>query len=151
MALSAVEAPKDVLTTNQWVIEINGVPRATFVQVSGVTRRIDGIPRADGGTGIVYTFPNQRVDYGALQLLRMYDPQDQNDLNIETFLSNVISSGTKLNGEMIKYHYGKPLFRVQFTGMLFLSETHPQLRKDTSGPYEVTYEAKLDFWEKIPA
>ena len=150
MALRAVEAPKDVLTTNQWVIEVDGVPRATFVSIDGIGRSIGTVTRADGGTGIVYTFTNQLVDYGTLRLTRMYDPEDADDIAIEDFLQNVIEAGTKINGELIKYHFGAPLFKFKFTGMLFAQETHPTLTKQTSGPYNIAYTAKVDFWEKVP-
>jgi len=149
MPLTAVEAPRDVLVTNQWVLEVDGVQRATFVAISGIGRSIETVARGDGGTGIIYTFSNQLVNYGTLQLTRMVDPADGNDLSIDSFMNSVIATGKKLNGELVKYHFGKPLFRIQFTGMLFTQESHPALSKQASGPYEMGYIAKVDFWEKI--
>jgi hypothetical protein len=79
----------------------------------------------------------------------MVDPKDNDDLAIEDFLQDVIDSGKKLNGEILKYHFGSPLFRFQFTGMLFFNETHPTLTKAQTGPYNVTYQASVDYWEKV--
>ncbi len=151
MPLEAIETPKDILTTNQWTMEIDGQRIASLSSITGPTRAVGSIPRSDGGTGITYNFTNQKVTFGDVTLTRQRDPKDPWDSKLKDFVDGSMVEGTKYNGQLIKYHFRKPIFRIVFFGMLFKGENYPSLDKGSSGPFVVTYPCSVDFWEELPA
>lgn len=149
MPLEPREAPQDLASTNQWVLEIEGTRFATFTSLSGLSRQVGTMQRADGGTGRVYKFPDNQKDAGQIQLTRQRDPEDPVDDRISSFLTQSIEDGTKFSGQLTKYHRGEVDHRIRFTGMLFTSEDYPNLNKNQGGPYEITYTVQLDYWEEV--
>lgn len=52
---------------------------------------------------------------------------------------------------LTKYHHGQPAFRIVLVGLLFKSESHPNLDKTASNAYTQNYSASVDFWEEVPS
>lgn len=151
MPLEAIQAPLDYMATNQWLIEIEGVPFASFSQVTGFSRSVGTHNRRDGGTGLRYTFTNNEKNFGQLTFTRKRDPLDPNDGLISDFVTQAIENGTKYSGVITKYHRSDVAFRYRFTGLLFHTESPPGLNKDAAGGYDVTYTVSCDYWEEVAA
>ncbi len=149
--LEPVHPPIEALTTNQWLLEIAGTPFASFSQVAGLVLNTATVQRTDGGTGLVYTFPAQNVNYGNLTFTRQRDPGDPTDPLIDAFVDAAIDEGTKVDGEIAKLHFRDVLFRFRLVGLLFFQRSEPTLNKGTNNLYEVGYTASVDFWEEIAA
>jgi hypothetical protein len=132
-------------------MEVAGTPFASFSQVSGPTRTQANVQRVDGGTGLVYKFPGQDINYGQLTIQRQYDPGDANDILIEDMMTAAIEAGTKYDGQITKLHFATQLFRFEFTGLLFTNEAHFFNDTATTEIYTVTYTAQVDHWQKVPA
>jgi hypothetical protein len=148
-ALEPIHAPVEALTVNRWLMEIAGTPLASFSQVSGPTRQTSQVQRVDGGTGLVYKYPGQDLNFGQLTFQRQYDPGDPNDILIEQFFEESIDTGRKFDGTLTKLHFSSELFRFEFTGLLFTNEGHPPLNKQSATIYTVTYTAQCDYWQKV--
>ncbi len=151
MPLEAIQAPQDYLTVNQWLLEIEGVPFASFSTISGLQRNVGTNQRADGGTGLMYTFPNQQKNFPDLTLTRQRDPDDPNDEQIAAFVTAAIENGTKFAGVITKFHQGEEQFRIRLTGLLFHTESMPTFDKNSGAGFDVNYTAAIDFWEEVPA
>jgi len=149
--LEAIQAPQDYMTVNQWLLEIEGVPFATFSNVSGLQRSVGTLTRADGGTGLVYTFPNNQQTFNDLTFTRQRDPDDPTDPEIKSFVDAAIASGTKFAGVLTKFHQGEMQFRVRFTGLLFHTESMPAFDKNSGAGFDQSYSASVDYWEEVPA
>lgn len=149
--LEPVHPPIEALTVNQWLLEIAGTPFSSFSQVSGLNYSTATVSRSDGGSGLVYTFPGQNLNFGNLTFTRQRDPGDPNDALIDDFVNNAIDFGTKVDGEIAKLHFREVLFRFRLIGLLFFQRSEPTLNKAGTNLYEVSYQASVDFWEEIAA
>ena len=151
MPLEAIQAPQDYMTVNQWLLELEGVPFASFSSISGLTRNVGVNQRADGGSGLMYTFPNQQKNFTDLTFNRQRDPDDPNDLQTSAFVTAAIENGTKVSGELTKFHQGEVDFKIRFTGLLFHTESYPTFDKNSGGGFDISYSVSVDFWEEVPA
>ena len=151
MPLEAIQAPLDYMAVNQWLVEIEGVPFATFSSISGFRRNVGTFNRHDGGTGLQYTFVNNLKNYGELTFTRQRDPLDPNDAAIKSFVDQAIANGTKYSGVVTKFHRSQVAFRYRFTGLLFHTESPATLDKGGAGGFNTTYAVSCDYWEEVPA
>lgn len=149
MAITQIESPRDALTTNQWVVEIEGVRYVSFSNITGLSYKTGTVSRFDGGTGQKITFPNNQREVGQLTLTRQVDPQDPNDGKITALFRASIEQHTKYSVTIIKYHKSQELKRYRLYGFLFFSESHPALDKGTGNIYAMTYLASCDFFEEV--
>jgi len=147
--LEAIQAPQDYMAINQWLVEIEGVPFASFSQITGFGRSVGTNTRSDGGTGLEYTFTNNAKSFSELRFTRQRDPLDPNDGQIREFVNAAIENGTKFSGVVTKYHRGVVEFRYRFTGLLFHTETPPNLNKNAGTGFDVTYNVSVDYWEEV--
>lgn len=151
MSLNKIDAPSGVATTNLWVMEIDGVQVASFQGISGLSRGIGSVNATDGGTGITYNFSDQKPTFGDLTLTRRRDPNAASDAKVREWMSEAIASGKKFDGTFTKYHFNGTtvLYRIEFYGLLFQSESYPSFDKGSPGTYDITYSAKVDYWEEV--
>ena len=151
MPLQEIEAPRDYMTVGEWVLEIEGTRYGSFSQLSGLGFQVGTIQRSDGGTNLVYKFPNNQKNYGRITLTRQRDPEDPSDASIDDLVDGSVNNATKYSGQLIKYHRGEIQFRIRFTGMLFLQKNYPTMNKNSGTGFDMSYTVEIDYFEEVPA
>ncbi len=97
MKPKTVQAPTDVVNSNNWTFEIPGsdLVAPNFSRVDGISRSVETVQHTDGGTGLTYKFHGGIVNYGDITLVRIRD-NSQDDQVMSDFVNDFIENGTKL-------------------------------------------------------
>lgn len=149
MSCEIKEVHKDALTINGFTLEIEGTPFISISKCTGPNRQIGELLKADGGTGKLVKFSDGVINFGDWGFTRWLDPSNQENQAISQFVTDSICEGTKHDAVLIKWHHGKEVGRVTFTGLLFKQEQYPDLDKAGSGAFEVVVTCGVDYWEAI--
>lgn len=150
-----IQAPRDLLTVNQWVmnIETSGLSgkKLHFSKVSGPSLEQGVVEHADGGTGLVYKFGDGKTNFGMVTLSRVRMGgrlTDNDDSLVHDTVRALLMDQARVNGTLIKKHHGSDIMKITFLEMQFTKITLPDFDVEGSDKYEEQYEAQVTYWEE---
>lgn len=147
--------PSDLLTTNQWTLEIDVLAGETkmsspqFDAVEGLGVSVGTIEKADGGSGLIYKFSNHAINYKPVTIARRRD-NTMNDGLFQQYVDVYLRSGVKRNATMFKYHNGVLIRKIVFTGLGLFDSSHPNYNATTSDAEEIRIQCTCDYFEEVP-
>jgi len=143
------ESHDDLLTTNGFRVEFDGVPIAAIVSVGGLNRKTGLLEWTDGGTGITEPFSDQQKKRGPITLKYYVDPTKGEMDRLRAYVTAAQLFGVRINFVIVKYNYGIEVFRIPVYKALFNEETFPELDKNSSSAFEVNLTVPCADWEVI--
>jgi len=141
------ESHDDLLTTNGFRIEIDGVPVQDIVAVGGINRKTGLLEWTDGGTGITEPFSDQKKNYGPISFRYYVDPSRGDFDRLRAYVTAAHLLGIRFNMIIVKYNHGIEIFRIPVYKVLMNEENFPELDKNGAGPFEVSVTAPCAFYE----
>jgi hypothetical protein len=133
---------------NGWYFELPGLKSPHFQTISGISKETGVTQIVDAGTGVMYNFTDQLIQYGELELARAYD-NSSDDLTMDVLVEASINLGVKHAGNLVKLHYGQEIFRIAFEGLLFINHAHPDMGINSTEQYMKSYRARVDRWIRV--
>jgi hypothetical protein len=145
-----IETNADLLSANLFTFEIIGLPLTSpnFNRIEGMSRTVEPIEQADGGTGLMRKYHGGVIRYEDITIVRIRDGS-ANDKLLSDFITNYFATGIKADGAFIKRHHGEILRRIEFMGLCAGSEQLPSYDNATASPEEISYPMQVDYWEEI--
>ncbi len=109
---------------SEFILEVGGVKSPGVSKISGLSEgELDTIEQPDGKSGHVYKISGAKVKYEALTIERRVDGSEEDkqflDWFTETFRPKERTpsgSTVRRDGNITKYHFGKPVLMFSFTG-----------------------------------
>jgi hypothetical protein len=142
--------PTNLYTNNSWYFEIQGLISPHFHTLSGIKKSRGEVMIVDGVTGLEYKFSSQIKKFSDITLVRAYDGSvDDTFMRSLTELS--LNGCFKFDGNLVKLHCGREVFRILFLGMGMNDTEHPQLRTDAEEKYDMQYKFSVTEWQEIPS
>ena len=141
--------PTAVYTNNNWYFEIPGIVSPNFQKLSGIEASSGEVTIVDGVTNLKHKFSSQIKEFSDVTLERAYDgSEDDNYMRALQKISLV--EGQRFDGQLVKLHAGREVFRILFLGARLKKVSHPSL--DTGGEdiYNVSYTLSVTEWVEIP-
>lgn len=140
--------PTALYTANNWYFEIPGLLSPHFHTLEGINQKSGEVSIVDGGTNIKHKFSSQLKDYGDIVLTRAYDGS-VDDLAMQTLVNLSMNTCTRFDGNLVKAHCGKEVFRILFLGLRIKDVAHPTLNTDSEDRYDVKYTCSVSEWQEI--
>lgn len=143
-------APTNLFTANNWYFELQGLVSPHFQTLEGISLTSGEISVVDGATNIRHKFSNQLKDFGDIILTRGYDGSVDDDF-MRALQAVSMNSCQRFDGNLVKLHCGKEVFRILFLGMRIKSVEHPSLGTSSEEAYNVKYTCSVSEWVEVPA
>jgi len=140
--------PTNLFTANSWYFEIQGLLSPHFHQLSGIKKSSGEVSIVDGSSGVRYKFSNQIKEFSDITLVRAYDGSVDDDF-MRTLTKLSLDGCLKFDGNLVKMHCGKEVFRIIFLGMKMKDTEHPQLRTDSEEKYDMLYMFSVTEWQEV--
>lgn len=137
--------PTSLYSANNWYFEIPGMVSPDFHTLSGISRETGEISVVDGYTNITHKFSNQIKTFGDIILTRAYNGSID-DKFMATLNKLCEDTCFRFDGNLVKMHCGKEVFRILFLGMRIKGVKHPDLATDSTSRYDVQYTLSVSEW-----
>lgn len=141
-------SPKDLLVTNGWWLEIQGLVSPHFQTVEGLALNTGTVDIVDAGSQIKYKFSGQVLDSQELTLTRTLDGS-ADDATLDAIFDRCVRDGYKFNCSIVKTHNGIEVFRYSIVGFRFATKSLPTLDVNAEEKYTLTYTATNDYFFKL--
>ena len=140
--------PTDSLVNNGWYFEVPGLISPHFSSLEGVSRKTGQVVVVDGTTNIKHKFSDQMKDFSDITLIRAKDAS-VDDKSIRVLADKCINEGFRFDGQLVKLHNKKEIFRIIFLGMRIMEEEHPSLKTDGTDKYDMKYPCSVSEWVEV--
>jgi hypothetical protein len=140
--------PTALYTNNNWYFEIPGLVSPHFHTLEGISKTSGEVTIVDGGTNIRHKFSNQLKDFGDITLTRAYDGSID-DIAIQALSRLSFDTCQRFDGNLVKMHCGKEVFRILFLGARVKEEIHPTLSTEGTDKYDVRYVLSISEWLEV--
>lgn len=141
--------PVDLYTNNHWYFEIPGLVSPHFHTLEGIEKKSGEVSIVDGATNIKHKFASQLKEFNDITLTRAKDGS-ADDLTMTVLSEECINNGFRFDGNLVKMHNGKEVFRILFMGCAIKNVAHPSLKTDGEDKYDVKYTLSVSEWVEIP-
>lgn len=141
--------PTDLYTANHWYFEVAGLISPHFHTLEGVEQKSGEVFIVDGSTNIKHKFSSQLKDYGDVTLTRAMDGS-VDDQTMRVLVQKCMNEGFRFDGNLVKMHNGREVFRILFLGCRIKNYAHPSLKTDSEERYDVKYILSVSEWVEIP-
>lgn len=141
--------PTDLYTNNHWYFEIPGLISPHFHSLEGIEQKSGEVSIVDGSTNIKHKFSSQLKEYNDIILTRGMDGS-VDDQTMRVLSQNCMNNGFRFDGNLVKLHNDKEVFRVLFLGCRIKNIGHPSLKTDAEERYDIKYTLSVSEWVEIP-
>jgi len=141
--------PTDQLTANHWYFEIPGLISPLFHSLEGIEQKSGEVSIVDGATNIKHKFSSQLKEYSDVTLTRTMDGSID-DQTMRVLVNKCMNEGLRFDGNLVKLHNGREVFRILFLGCRIKNYAHPSLKTDGEEKYDNKYTLSVSEWVEIP-
>lgn len=140
--------PSDLLTANNFWMEVPGLVSPHFESVDGLGIEQGSVTIVDGGSNLTYKFPDNIINFTDLTLTRT-DDGSSDDAALEALYQQCTQQGFKFDCTLVKYHKGQEAYRLTLMGFRFTNMRYPALATESRDKHQKTFEATVDMWFKV--
>ena len=140
----------DLIPVNGWTVSIAGLVSPAFHKLQGLSKKSGVMTTIDAGTNQALNFSDGIEECGPVTLIRTRDGS-ADDKAFGQLINGAIQKGSKLNGSMTQYRFGKQVMKILFIGML--ASEYSLSDFDTNGKGDGAKSdqklvAQVDHWEE---
>lgn len=140
--------PTNLYTANNWYFEIKGMVSPHFHKLEGISKTSGEVSIVDGATNIKHKFSNQLKEFSDISLTRTYDGS-VDDIFMLALSKLMFDTCLRIDGNLVKLHCGKEVFRILFLGLRMKGEAHPSLDTESGERYDVKYDFSVSEWVEV--
>lgn len=140
--------PKDLYVNNHWYFEIPGLISPHFHSLEGIEVKSGEVSIVDGVTNVKHKFSSQLKDFNDIVLTRTKDGS-VDDQTMSAIAQESLNAGVRFDGNLVKMHNGKEVFRILFLGLRIKNVAHPSLSTEGEDRYDVKYTCSVSEWIEI--
>lgn len=140
--------PTDLYVNNHWYFEIPGLLSPHFHTLEGIEVQSGEVSIVDGITNVKHKFSSQLKNYNDIVLTRAKDGSID-DHTMNAIAQECLNSGMRFDGNLVKMHNGKEVFRILFLGLRIKNVAHPTLNTEGEERYDVKYTCSVSEWIEL--
>lgn len=140
--------PTDLYVTNGWYFEIPALVSPHFHTLEGIEQKSGEVKIVDGSTNITHKFSSQLKEYNDIVLTRAMDGS-VDDVTMKMLVQQCMNEGFRFDGQLVKLHNGKEVFRIVFMGMRIKNYAHPTYKTDAEEKLDLKYTCSVSEWIEL--
>ena len=140
--------PTDLLVNNHWYFEIPGLVSPKFHSLEGIEQNSGEVTIVDGYTNIEHKFSSQLKKFSDITLTRAKDGS-VDDFSMRELFRACMNEGFRFDGNLVKMHNGREVFRIVMLGVRIKSVAHPSLNTAGEDKYDMKYTCSVSEWIEI--